>query len=354
MNLFVADPDWGWWIIGYFFLGGIAAGAFFLSALIDLFGGEDDRPLCRAGYLIAFPLILVCGLFLTLDLNRPERFWHMLVQSEVFHETWLPVPMLKPWSPMSIGSWALALFGAFSLPTFLASLRPEGRIARLLRWRWLRGGFLVLGCGVGFFVASYTGVLLTATSQPLWSQTDWLGPLFLASAASTGLATMRLLARHRRLTSEGTLHKLERADLWMLGLELVVFIAFLLSLGSSLMVIWNTLQGKILILGPLLLGLLLPLALRQRWWPMGQWHTPAAGVAVLVGGFLLRYAVVMTPPEILAHKSVITATPAAPPPAWLVISPEDGRKRGGGPGASSLNRTESIAPRTKIPEKAEP
>ena len=30
MNLFVADPEWGWWIIRYFFLGGIAAGAYFM------------------------------------------------------------------------------------------------------------------------------------------------------------------------------------------------------------------------------------------------------------------------------------------------------------------------------------
>src|SRR5262249_8307341 len=28
MNLFVEDPEWGWWIILYFYLGGIAAGAY--------------------------------------------------------------------------------------------------------------------------------------------------------------------------------------------------------------------------------------------------------------------------------------------------------------------------------------
>ena len=27
MNLFVVDPEWGWWIILYFYLGGIAAGS---------------------------------------------------------------------------------------------------------------------------------------------------------------------------------------------------------------------------------------------------------------------------------------------------------------------------------------
>ena len=86
MNYFVADPEWGWWIIGYFFLGGIAAGAYFMATMIDLVGSPEDRRLARIGYRIALPLILICGVFLTLDLHRPERFWHMLLRSEVVHE----------------------------------------------------------------------------------------------------------------------------------------------------------------------------------------------------------------------------------------------------------------------------
>ena len=64
MNFFVTDPKWGWYIILYFYLGGIAAGAYFVAALIDLVGDEHDRRLARAGYRIAFPLIAVCGLLL--------------------------------------------------------------------------------------------------------------------------------------------------------------------------------------------------------------------------------------------------------------------------------------------------
>src|SRR5439155_3800425 len=115
------------------------------------FGLPEDQPLARLGYRIAFPLVLVCGAVLTVDLNRPERFWHMLFQSEVVKEaldsgwpwstagwsTMAYAPMLKQWSPMSIGAWALFLFGAFSLVSFWAAIWPAGRIARLLHWRWL-------------------------------------------------------------------------------------------------------------------------------------------------------------------------------------------------------------------------
>ena len=66
MNVFVADPDWGWWIIGYFFLGGIAAGAYFMATLIDLVGRRgQDEEISRIGFRIAFPLIVVCAVFLT-------------------------------------------------------------------------------------------------------------------------------------------------------------------------------------------------------------------------------------------------------------------------------------------------
>src|ERR687887_390763 len=85
MNVFVADPEWGWWIIFYFFLGGIAAGCYFLATLLDLAGGAG-RELPRLGYLAAFPLICVCGVLLILDLHQPGRFWHMLFKSEVVHE----------------------------------------------------------------------------------------------------------------------------------------------------------------------------------------------------------------------------------------------------------------------------
>jgi formate-dependent nitrite reductase membrane component NrfD len=45
MNFFVADPEWGVWIIAYFYLGGIAAGSYFIAILIEWFGSEEDRVL---------------------------------------------------------------------------------------------------------------------------------------------------------------------------------------------------------------------------------------------------------------------------------------------------------------------
>jgi formate-dependent nitrite reductase membrane component NrfD len=81
-TFFTAAPHWRWLIVLYFFIGGIAGGSFFLAAMLELFGRPQDRPIVRTGYYVAFLGAVVSGILLTVDLGRPERFWHMLIQSE--------------------------------------------------------------------------------------------------------------------------------------------------------------------------------------------------------------------------------------------------------------------------------
>src|SRR5919201_7139765 len=128
-TFFTEPPHWHWLIILYFFIGGLAGGCYFLASMIDLVGRAIDRPLARLGYLIAFPAVVVCGLLLIADLGRPERFWHMLVQSA----TWRP--MLKTYSPMSFGAWGLLVFGGLSLLSFLGAMAREMPRRGLVRLR---------------------------------------------------------------------------------------------------------------------------------------------------------------------------------------------------------------------------
>jgi formate-dependent nitrite reductase membrane component NrfD len=351
MHYFVADPEWGWWIIGYFFLGGIAAGAYFMATMIDLVGAPEDRPLARTGYMIALPLIFICGLFLTLDLHRPERFWHMLFRSEIVNEaieegwpmtgagwqTMMGAPLLKYWSPMSVGSWAISLFGLCTTLSVLGSLWPGGRMERIFRLSWFGKLIAVVGCATGFFVAAYTGALLTATNQPIWSETVFIAPLFLTSAASTGIAAMLLLGRTQKVPPH-SLERLEKADLWMLSLELAFFVIFLTSIGSLLVPVLKSPHGLVLVAGTLLLGVLAPLAIHLRLGIFGRWGFRAASVLALLGGFMLRYGILTTPPELLEHQSSITAS----------FGPEDGRARGGGSGADPGNHSGQVQPPSKV------
>ena len=292
MTRITVAPGWEWWLVWYFFIGGLAAGLYFIAALIELVGSERDRDMAQVSYYLAFLLALLCGVLLSLDLGRPERFWHMLIQSETGRL------MFKYWSPMSIGAWALTVFGGLAFLSFIAVLAEHGRVG-LGRFRGLAHtlhngpvgvGFSLLCAGVGFFVASYTGVLLAASNQPFWSDTRLLGGLFLASAAATSTALMLLL----RLPSAApaSLARLQRVNSWALGLELVLLIAFLLSLEALATPLLQSSYGMMLVLVTGLLGLVLPLLLRLAR-GTSKWVTVLSCLLVLLGGFEMRYSLLM-------------------------------------------------------------
>jgi protein NrfD len=285
-TFFSAPPEWGWLVVFYFFVGGLAGGSYFLAVLIDFFGRTEDRPLARLGYYISFPCIILSGILLTLDLRRPERFWHMLIESNTFR------PMFKYYSPMSIGSWALTIFGLFSLLSFLSALAEADRLswpaARRFRAPAMLGGILsVIGGLLGFFVAGYTGVLLAVTNRPIWSDTPLLGMLFVVSAASISASLMLLLAGRSGRQMPGV-RALHRMDAWVVALEFIVLIALMISLGPVFRA-WLNAWGVLLLVGVILIGMLAPLALYWR-----NLNATAAAVLVLIGGFILRLVIVFS------------------------------------------------------------
>jgi protein NrfD len=289
-TLYTAPPGWHWLVVLYLFVGGLAGGCYFLATLIDFFGRPSDRPLARLGYYVAFPATVISGILLVADLGRPLRFWHMLLQSE----RW--VPMWKPWSPMSIGSWALLAFGFFTLLSFLAALADVGRWPdgfRALRPPHVVGSLVaVVGGILAFLIAGYTGVLLSVTNRPIWSDTNLLGLAFLLSAASTSAALLVLLGQGGIGTEPGV-RALERLDVWVLVLEILVLIALVLSLGG-LMRLWLNAWGALLVVGVVGIGMVIPLLLQRRSRLASRLAASAASILVLIGGFLLRVVIVMS------------------------------------------------------------
>ncbi len=302
---FTAPAHWRWLIVFYFFCGGIAAGSYVLAALLDLFGRPEDRPAARLGYLISLPALLLCPPLLILDLDRPERFWHLFLMSQ------RPGVMFKWWSPISIGSWALMGFGAFSLLSFLGALAEEERRPRWFPERLgaLRRGVIgrlvpVGGAGFAFFIAGYTGVLISVTNRPLWSQTPLLGGLFIASATSASAALLGLLAARRGAAFAPTLPWISRMEHAAAVLELAVLALFLVWLGPAI----AALRGPYgLLLGAaVLLGLMAPLAmafLRARATtpaPAPSWRSALGAGLVLASSLAIRAAIVLAS-EAMGH-----------------------------------------------------
>jgi formate-dependent nitrite reductase membrane component NrfD len=269
------DPAWTWYIVWYFFIGGLAAGAYFMAALADLFGKERHRSVARAGYAVALPLVAVCPLLLTLDLGVPARTFYMF-------------RAFRPGSPMSIGSWALLGFGVFALVSLLLVL-GEQRAARdrAAQLGQVRRIVAVPGMLLGFFVASYTGVLLGATSRPVWAGNIWIGPLFIASAASIGIAAIALWP------ARAALPHFRRLERFTAGFEALLLVLFLQALGAGAALFLVGSLAPVFWGAVVVAGLALPFALHAV--AGGQRRVEmTTAVLVLVGGFALRYVVLVS------------------------------------------------------------
>lgn len=284
-------PHWGWLVVVYFFLGGIASASYVLASVAGLFGGVEGAPIKRAGRYLSFAALVPCPLLLIFDLGRPTRFLYMF-------------RVLKLRSPMSLGTWGLGLFGAFATLTALIQAAEDGFLNRFGWGKRLvlalpHGLINVVGGVCGFFVGGYTGVLLGITAVPVWAKNALLlGPLFLSSAMSSGSAALTLVLMVRGDRYRQAVRRLERLDLVALCAELVLASAVYRRSGP---VIGRPLRqgrvGHLFHWGVLGVGLVVPLVLQVRQVLRGARaaHTTSVWSAfcALFGGLCLRYVMVV-------------------------------------------------------------
>lgn len=171
-------PVWTWEIPLYLFLGGIAGMSACLAFVARVFGG--DPALVRAALWIALVGAAICPMLLIGDLGRPARFLAML-------------RVAKIQSPMSVGVWTLITFSGCVFFALLGNeLGLRGAASPLLigmSWAGECSGALT-----GLILAAYTGVLIGATANPLWSHNRrGLPPHFLAAGLGGAAGILELI-----------------------------------------------------------------------------------------------------------------------------------------------------------------
>ncbi|MBA2683633.1 MAG: polysulfide reductase NrfD [Gemmatimonadaceae bacterium] len=292
-TFFTAPPEFGWIIILYFFIGGIGGGSLLLAGLLRLFGIPADRPYIRLASFLAVVCAGISAVLLIADLSSPLRFWHMVIQDHTL------LPMFKWWSAMSDGVWILLAFSLFAGTATIDALQdiewpPMRTLRSLLRVvRFIsRPPFATIsaigGIVSGLSLAGYTGVLLAETNRPIWSDSSWLGIVFLMSALSTSMAAVMLLSHWRRVHETSTLEWLTRFDLVAMVLELVAIVCFVISLGNAAQALYNV-WGVALVLGVMVVGIVVPLVLQRR----SNHGIVLPASLVLAGGLLLRAVVLL-------------------------------------------------------------
>lgn len=268
--------NWGLLVVLYLFLAGMAGGVYFTAAMYELFD-HAGKGVIKKGFAVAFWLQIIAVAFLILDLEQPARFIHMMFSFKFF-------------SPMSMGSWCLLLFGMTAFVTVAANsqgaLRPLGDFfLRILPYKTI----LLVGSSLSVFQAAYTGVLLGETTSTLWSATPFLGAMFLTSGVSCGVCLLLLLETDDpEFTRKGKLF-----DSLCLVVEIAVILFFILALTigygpyPEAKALFSGLYGVMFIGGGIIVGAIIPIAIH-----MTGAKGKLAPVLVLVGAFFLRYAIV--------------------------------------------------------------
>lgn len=178
----VKAPPWGAPIGLYLFVGGLAGA----SALLGTGAALTGRPLLRRNArLTALAAVAVGTPALIEDLGRPERFLHML-------------RVLKPTSPMSLGTWILSGFAtgagataALEVDRMTGERLPLGPLRPLLRAAEVPAA--AVSTVLGAPLAAYTAVLLGDTSVPTWHAARRGLPFVFVSSATIAASGVALL-----------------------------------------------------------------------------------------------------------------------------------------------------------------
>jgi len=284
----IHGSHWKWLVIWYFFFSGISGASAVIAATARLSGGENAARLARTATYVSFAALLPCPPLLILDLGRPRRFLNML-------------RTIRPSSPMSLGSWSLTAFGAVStLVTanqFAEDMaRRQGREPAAFQRR-IGSVLATMGMVSGFSVAGYTGTLLAATAVPLWARRPaLLGPLFLASAMTSGISAIAAVQALIPAEDEFGIGRLPRLEAISTIAEGALLTAWLVSLGSTRKPLVEGHLGSVVRHGVAGAGMALPLALsaisEKLPHPLRRLANLAAPALTLCGVFALRYAIV--------------------------------------------------------------
>src|SRR5947199_1502478 len=85
--------SWGFYIGNFTFLVGVAAAAVILVIPAYIYDWKPIREIVLIGELLAVSAIAMCLLFVTVDIGRPDRAWHLM-------------PLLGRWNaPNSLLAW---------------------------------------------------------------------------------------------------------------------------------------------------------------------------------------------------------------------------------------------------------
>ncbi len=185
------EVSWGVYIANFTFLVGVAAAAVMMVIPVYIYKNEELHDLVIFGELLAVAAILMCLAFVTVDLGRPDRFWHLIPGIGQFN------------FPASMLSWDVIVLNGYLLLNvhicgYLLYCRYQGRAPA----KWFYIPFVFIAIVWAISIHTVTAFLYVGLGgRPFWNSAI-VGPRFLASAFTAGPALIILAMQVvRRVTA---------------------------------------------------------------------------------------------------------------------------------------------------------
>jgi len=174
--------SWGFYIANFTFLVGVAAAAVMIILPSYIFKDKDLHKVVIIGELVAIGALVMCLMFVFVDLGAPWNAWHMM-----------PVIGLFNW-PTSLLTWDVVVLNGYlvlnlAVPAYIlychyCNRKPDDRKYR---------PFVFISIFWAFGIHLVTAFLYQGLpARPFWNN-PLMGPRFLASAFAAGPALITVV-----------------------------------------------------------------------------------------------------------------------------------------------------------------
>jgi Ni/Fe-hydrogenase subunit HybB-like protein len=209
------DPvSWAFYIGNFTFLVGVAAAAVLLVIPAYIYDWKPIKEVVIFGELLAISAIVMCLLFVFVDMGHPERFWHL-------------IPFVGRMNfPSSLMAWDAVVLNVYLLLNCV--------IAGYLIFTTFRGRhydrrivvpLVIFSIPMAISIHTVTAFLYNGmAARPYWNSAI-LAPRFLASAFCSGPAILLILFQIVRKTTrfeikDEALHKIAELMAYAMGVNL--------------------------------------------------------------------------------------------------------------------------------------
>jgi len=176
------EVSWGAYIANFTFLVGVAAAAVLLVIPTYVYGREDVKEVVIFGELMAVAAIIMCILFVAVDLGHPDRFMHLIPKIGRIN------------FPSSILAWDIIVLNIYLLINlhvsgYLLYKKYLGETPSSFCYKPL----VFLSIGWAISIHTVTAFLYSGLGgRPFWNSAI-LAPRFLVSAFASGPALMAIV-----------------------------------------------------------------------------------------------------------------------------------------------------------------